>query len=123
MRTKTSLTLAFAFTFSFPIFSPVCRAQQENDDPNWRERDLERRLAETKKLQKELDRLKQQLEEDKKRWDKQRESLFERLNRPGFLQKSRFLDIYDYGPIYWHRGLIFGKGKSNAPLSTDLPAT
>ncbi|HEV2949387.1 MAG TPA: hypothetical protein VGX70_18575 [Gemmataceae bacterium] len=105
MQTITSLVIAFALTFTFAVFPSVSRAQQEHDDPNWRERDLERRLEETKKLQKELDRLKQAVEDDKKKLEEARKRLHKRVMELEMKQRNRFLDIYDYGPTYRNPGL------------------
>jgi hypothetical protein len=106
MQTKTSLVIAFALIFTFTVFPSVSRAQQENDDPNWRERELQRRLEETKKLQKEVERLNQRLDEATKK-SREMEMKLERLDRPSFFPKSRFLDIYDYGPTYRNPALTY----------------
>ena len=105
LKTKASFNMGFALTFSLTILSQVSHAQQENDDPNWRERDLERRLEETKRLQKELERLEEQIAETRRETEKRKLELLRSLNRPNSPQKSRFLDIYEYGPIYRNPGL------------------
>ena len=109
MLTRISLVLAFALTFTFAVFPSVGRAQQENDDPNWRERELERRLKETEKLQKQLDRLNEELEENRREAEKNNRLLEKALGRSRSSLNSRFLNIYDYGPIHWYRGLTYGR--------------
>jgi hypothetical protein len=85
--------LFFAFLLSLCSGSTV-QAQQENDDPNWRERKAER-------LKKEIEDLRKELEESQRKFEKMR---LQFLNSR--FPNSRFLNIYDYGPIPRNRGLI-----------------
>jgi hypothetical protein len=120
MRTKPCIILGvfFAFFLSLGSQSSV-QAQQENDDPNWRERRLEKRKKETEELRKELEESKRKLEELEKfqlRSKSQfleiydyRPSLMQYLhiynNGPSPISNSRFLEIYDYGPSPMRRRL------------------
>jgi hypothetical protein len=84
MKTKTCTFGGLFFAFSLSLCSQSSiQAQQENDDPNWRERKLEG--------------LKKELEELKKEAEKQRKEIEELLRIGNGFPNSRFLDIYDYG--------------------------
>lgn len=104
MKFKASTITAIFFALFFPFCLPSSiQAQQENDDPNWRERRME-------KIQKEIDKLREQHEENKRFLEKMRSEMEEYqrrfLNGPRPNTNSRFLDIYDYGPIPKKHGLI-----------------
>jgi hypothetical protein len=75
--------------------------QQENDDPNWRERSAEELIKRIEKLNKEVEKLNNEFEKLKRNqapWDPWQENLRRILDRPSSTPKSRFFDIYDYGP-------------------------
>ena len=87
MKTTKSIIPGLFFAFLLLLCSRASiRAQQDNDDPNWRERKVE-------KFKKEMEELRKQLEEDERKLEKIRAD----FPNPRFLN-SRFLDIYDYGP-------------------------
>src|SRR6266566_311969 len=99
MKTSACVILALCVGFQFTFFSPAVRAQQEDDDPNWRERSLERSLERLNKLNNDMEKLLKDIEENERERQRQRNELFQRLlKRPGSDTKSRLLDMYDYGP-------------------------
>lgn len=84
---KTSLSVIVIFltlSCSFCVPSSVS-GQQENDDPNWRERRVEELIKRFENLNKEV--------------EKREEMLRRSLERRNPTPKSRFFDIYDYGPL------------------------
>jgi hypothetical protein len=107
MKTKSHVIMLLTLSFSLSLFSAITiRAQQEDDDPNWRERTLEkfeRTLEQLKKAQMEIEKLKKENEENRRESQRMRMELERAIlrssNRPGSVPKSRFLDIYDYRPI------------------------
>src|SRR5437588_9971910 len=93
MKTTKSIIVGLFFAFSLLFCSgSSIRAQEEKDDPNWRERKLER-------LKKEMEELRKQLEEA----EKELEKISAEFPNPHAIWNSRFLDIYDYGPIHQKR--------------------
>lgn len=101
MKTRTWLMLAFALAFFWLVFSPIrVRAQQEPDDPNWRERGFER----VRKFQDELEKLRNEMEENRREFERMQNDLERAIqklsNRPSLNPKSRFLDIHDYGQVF-----------------------
>ena len=119
MKTKTCTFVGLFFAF-FLLLCPrsSIQAQQENDDPNWRERKLEERRKETEKLMKEFEETQRELE--KLRLELPHSRFTDRYDYgptisnsqfldmyhhgPSPISNSRFLDIYDYGPIPQKRG-------------------
>jgi hypothetical protein len=83
----------FAFFLSLCPGSKV-HAQQENDDPNWRERKLER-------LKKEIEELTKKFEEAERKLEK----LAPSHHGTSPILNPRFLEIYDYGPSPMRRRL------------------
>jgi hypothetical protein len=96
MNTNNSffLTLILAFLFTFCVQCPV-QGQQQNDDPNWRERNLEKRQKETKDL---IERL-EKLQEAQKELNKLRDEELRRNLQIYFSQKENQKPLLDYG--YW----------------------
>ncbi len=92
----TCIFLAFLFPFSFPA---GIQGQQENED-------LNRRKKETEELIKRLKKARKEIEEENKRILEILEKMNSLINVPKPNPKSRFLDIYDYGPISEKHGLL-----------------
>jgi uncharacterized protein with von Willebrand factor type A (vWA) domain len=104
MKTLHTLILILAFEALTCHVSSV-RAQQVEDDPNWRERRLERMKKEVLELEKKLEVLNKEFEELREKLEMQRnESLgsWGPLLNQGLQNKprSRWLDRWDYGPMF-----------------------
>ena len=116
MKIKTSIIVG-VFLASFMTVGSSIQAQQENDDPNWRERKFEERRKETEKLMKEFEETQRELEKLRlelphlrfmDRYDYgptiSNWQFLDMYHGPSPISNSRFLDIYDYGPIPQKRG-------------------
>src|SRR5438552_4102826 len=114
MKTKSCGIMLLTLALSLSTFSArAVRAQQEDDDPNWRERTLEqfeRTLEQFKKAQMEIEKLQKENEENRRESQPMRieieRAILRSTNRPGSIPKPRFLDIYDYGPLSENRKTI-----------------
>jgi peptidoglycan hydrolase CwlO-like protein len=108
MKTKTCIIVGLFFAFFLSVGSrSIIQAQQENDDPNWRERKLEELKKETERLTNEFKKAEREFEEIRRgSQERNRKLLGIYEKEPSTIPNSRFMDIYDYGPISNKRGLI-----------------
>jgi long-subunit acyl-CoA synthetase (AMP-forming) len=103
MKTKSFILATLFLSFAFFLRSPSSvRAQQEDDDPNWRQRrqeEFNKRVQELIKAQKEIERLRNEIDELKKRRTKNIEQLLElQKELDPFDWSPRSLNLYEYPP-------------------------
>jgi uncharacterized protein with von Willebrand factor type A (vWA) domain len=99
MKTARLFILLLAFAGLLSDVSWV-RAQQADDDPNWREREIERLLEESQKLHERLEALNKEFEALKGQLERRRNKSFGQLLNQALqnTRRSIWLNREDYGP-------------------------
>ena len=92
MKTLRLFPLLLVFAV-LPLDLRSVRAQQPDDDPNWRERQLE-------KLQKEFQELEKRAETLRKQFEALERELEISMNKLPMTRRSRWLDRWDYRPMF-----------------------